>query len=87
MNIEIITGITAGIFTGISLVPQLIKIIKEKDGEDISVAMLVILLIGLMLWVCYGILKKDYPIIITNGFSFIVNLAIIWLRFYFKSNT
>ena len=73
-----VIGIVAGICTGISLLPQLIKIVKEKKADDISYFMLFILLAGLAGWVWYGILKNDYPIIITNSFSFLVNTAIIF---------
>jgi MtN3 and saliva related transmembrane protein len=77
-------GIIAGICTGISLLPQLIKIIREKKADDISWVMLFILLAGLAGWVWYGILKEDYPIIITNSFSFLVNVAIIFFTLRFQ---
>lgn len=77
-------GIFAGICTGISLLPQLIKIIKEKKVDDISFFMLIILMVGLAGWVWYGILKEDYPIIVTNSFSFLVNCAIIFFRVRFQ---
>jgi len=77
-------GIIAGICTGISLLPQLIKIIREKKADDISWVMLFILLAGLAGWVWYGILKEDYPIIITNSFSFLVNVAIIFFTMRFQ---
>jgi len=77
-------GIIAGICTGISLLPQLIKIIREKKADDISWVMLFILLAGLAGWVWYGILKEDYPIIITNSFSFLVNVAIIFFTVRFQ---
>ena len=77
-------GIIAGICTGISLFPQLIKIIREKKADDISWVMLFILLAGLAGWVWYGILKEDYPIIITNSFSFLVNVAIIFFTVRFQ---
>ncbi|MGZ8556953.1 MAG: SemiSWEET family sugar transporter [Chitinophagaceae bacterium] len=79
-----VIGIIAGICTAISLLPQLIKIIKEKKAEDISYFMLFILLAGLAGWVWYGVLKEDYPIIITNSFSFLTNTAIIFLTIKFK---
>jgi MtN3 and saliva related transmembrane protein len=63
-------GIAAGICTAISLLPQLIKIIKEKDAGDISVFMLGILLLGLSGWLYYGILKKDYPMIMLFRFIY-----------------
>ena len=70
-------GIGAGVFTALSLVPQLIKIIREKKAENISYLMLAILLTGLGGWIWYGILKDDLPIIITNAFSFINNILVI----------
>ena len=73
-------GIAAGIFTGTSLLPQLFKTIKEKCADGISVKMLLVLMTGLALWVWYGIVKKDWPIIITNSFSLLVNIAILILR-------
>ncbi|MEI9806953.1 MAG: SemiSWEET family transporter [Bacteroidota bacterium] len=48
--------------------------------------MLFILLAGLCGWIGYGILKTDYPIIITNGFSFIVNLFIIGFSLKYKKH-
>jgi MtN3 and saliva related transmembrane protein len=72
-------GIAAGILTGMSLLPQLIKLIREKKGESVSVGMLIVLLAGLSGWIWYGILKKDYPIIITNSFSMLTNIAILIL--------
>jgi MtN3 and saliva related transmembrane protein len=76
-DISLYVGIGAGIFTAISLVPQLVKIIKEKKSEDISLGMLFILLTGLGGWIWYGILQEDYPIIATNSFSFVINCLII----------
>ena len=54
-------GIGAGICTAVSLLPQLIKIIKEKKANDISYIMLFVLLAGIGGWIWYGILKEDYP--------------------------
>ncbi len=79
-------GIGAGMFTAFSLVPQLYKIIKEKKAENISYFMLFILLTGLGGWIWYGILKNDYPIIITNSFSFLINLIIIFFSVRYKSS-
>jgi MtN3 and saliva related transmembrane protein len=68
-------GISAGILTGVSLLPQLLKIIKEKRADGISFGMLTVLLVGLCLWILYGALKKDYPIIVTNSFSLLMNVV------------
>ena len=72
----------AGVLTSISMMPQLIKVIKEKDVTNISLVMLAILISGLGLWVWYGVIKDEWPIILTNAFAFILN--IILLVFYFR---
>lgn len=86
MQIEAVIGTVAGVFTSTSLLPQLIKIIKEKKVEDLSIAMFVSLMIGLSLWIIYGVLRKDLPIIITNGFSVSLNILILFFRFKYRNN-
>lgn len=81
-----IIGVVAGIFTSVSLLPQLIKIIRDKKVEDLSTAMFISLMIGLILWVVYGIFKNDWPIIVTNSFSVFLNIIILFLRFRYSSN-
>ncbi|NTS42223.1 SemiSWEET transporter [Flavisolibacter sp. BT320] len=77
-------GLFAGICTASSLLPQLIKTIKEKKADDISKTMLFVLLTGVATWVVYGVLRHDLPIIITNSFSFLLNIIMIFLRIKYK---
>ena len=83
-DISLFVGIAAGIFTAVSLFPQLFKIIKTKKSEDVSVFMFFILLAGVSGWIWYGFLKQDYPIIVTNMLSFLVNLLIIIFSLAYK---
>jgi MtN3 and saliva related transmembrane protein len=80
-------GIAAGVFTSASLLPQLIKLLKEKKAGDISIFFLVILFIGLGLWVWYGIMKNDIPIIATNSFSIVINLLMIIYGMKYKNSS
>jgi MtN3 and saliva related transmembrane protein len=79
-----LVGLTAGICTSISLLPQLIKLLRHKKAEDISLFYLGILFIGLGLWIWYGLLRKDIPIVVTNGFSLVINGVIIVLGIKYK---
>lgn len=79
-----IIGIAAGILTATSLVPQLVKIVKEKKADDVSPMMLIILMAGLGLWTTYGILKEDWPIILTNAFSFLLNGVVMGMKFKYS---
>ena len=84
MNHDQIIGIIAGIFTSASLLPQLIKTIKEKDATSISAVMLLILITGISLWIYYGFLKSDIPIIATNIFSDMVNVTLLFFSIKYK---
>lgn len=81
---EEIIGIGAGICTSVSLLPQLIKLIREKKAENISLISFVVLLVGLGGWIVYGVMKEDMPIIFTNCFSFVVNLLVIIFSIKYK---
>lgn len=85
-SLESSVGLAAGVFTGISMLPQLIKIIKKKRAEEVSLVMISVLLCGLGLWVYYGILKEDFPIIITNAFSFCVSSLVLFFKLRFQNN-
>jgi MtN3 and saliva related transmembrane protein len=81
-----IVGIVAGIFTATSMLPQVIKTLKEKEAEDVSPVMLVVLITGISFWVFYGILRNDLPIIVTNGFSLLLNLFMLYLRWKYRKS-
>ncbi len=81
---EQVIGIAAGIFTSASMIPQVIKMIQEKKAAQVSIVMILILITGISLWIWYGVLKTDFPIIITNAFSLLVNIVLIILRIKYK---
>ena len=66
MNSIDILGIVAGILTTSGFVPQIIKTYKTKKVRDISLLMFILLLTGLLLWLIYGIIEKNIPILFTN---------------------
>ncbi|WP_312994068.1 SemiSWEET transporter [Chryseobacterium flavum] len=75
---ENVLGIIAGVLTSISMIPQLVKVIREKNVEDISLLMLLVLICGLSLWVWYGFIKDELPIILSNSFAVGVNLCLLF---------
>ena len=86
IGISKLVGISAGVLTGASMLPQLIKVLKEKKVSQVSVVMLLLLVSGLALWVWYGFVLEDWPIIITNMFSLLVNIVMIFLRYRYRNN-
>jgi MtN3 and saliva related transmembrane protein len=78
MNGIDILGLFAGACVTISVIPQIIKVWKTKKVKQISLLTFSILTFGIALWVVYGILKNDLPIIITNSISVFLNLIMVY---------
>lgn len=81
---EVVIGTIAGILTSVSMIPQLIKVLKEKEVENLSWIMIAVLLTGVSLWVVYGIMREEWPIIISNVFSVMVNITLLIAYFLYK---
>ena len=84
MNWTQLIGLAAGILTASSLLPQVVKTLKEKKADDVSLLMLLVLQAGLVLWIVYGFKREDIPIIATNCFSLLVNIFMVVLRIKYK---
>ena len=81
---ENILGLVAGGITSVAMLPQLITVLKEKDVKDLSLLMIVVLITGLSLWVWYGFMKDELPIILSNAFAVLVNIALLISYFKFR---
>lgn len=79
-------GILASVFIATSLLPQVKKLTTEKQAGDISLGMLIILTIGQILWIIYGVMKNDWIIIISNSFSLLVDIVTLVLSVRYKKN-
>ena len=75
-----IIGLTAAAMGGISLFPQVLKVLKTKSTKDISRETILLLAGSIFLWLVYGILLKNFPIIIANFFGFIQALIILFFK-------
>ena len=84
MNFTDILGLFAGICVTISVIPQIIKVWKTKKVKQISLLTFSVLTFGIAMWVVYGILKKDFPIIVTNSVSLFLNLIMVYFLIYYE---
>lgn len=82
--IETIIGIVAGVLTSTSAIPQLVKTFKERKADEISTVMFLVLFTGTSLWSYYGMLREDWPIILTNAFSSLVSITMLIMKFKFR---
>ncbi len=75
-----ILGLIAGGLIAIAALPQFIKIVKTKKTQDISLPMYILLNIGGLLWILYGILTNQFAVIVTNLIFQIFNMVILYLK-------
>jgi MtN3 and saliva related transmembrane protein len=80
MTFAEIIGFVAATLTTLSFYPQAYKIIKTRDTASISLVMYSIINVGLILWLVYGLMIGDMPIILANAFTLIASLTILFLK-------
>lgn len=73
-------GISATIFSLWSTVPQISKSLKTKKTADVSKWLIISLIVGLSLWVIYGILKGDIVIASANAIGVTLNIILFSLK-------
>jgi len=84
MSIATIIGFIAAGCTTFSALPQLVKTIKTRRTADLSLYMYSLMSVGVFLWLIYGIMVVDWPLILANGISFIFVTTILIFKFVFK---
>jgi MtN3 and saliva related transmembrane protein len=76
-------GFMAAILTTVSFAPQAIKAWRTRSTQDVSLTMFVILVAGIMLWLTYGLLIDDAPLIIANAVTLALAGAILVAKIRF----
>ncbi len=84
---EDIFGYFAAILTTVAFLPQLIKTIKTKSADDVSLTTLIMFSVGVLSWIIYGYKISSTPILIANLITLILNLSILISKIYFSKNT
>ncbi|MES2614516.1 MAG: SemiSWEET transporter [Bdellovibrionota bacterium] len=80
MNSVLLIGSVAGFLTTISFAPQVIKILKTKNTEGISILMYACFVTGVVLWIIYGSLIKDIVLTCCNIVTFLLSSPVLyWL--------
>jgi MtN3 and saliva related transmembrane protein len=80
MNWIAILGFVAGAASMVSFLPQVIKSFKTKKTKDLSLGTYVVVCVAAFLWLAYGLLNKDLPIIISNIVALILIFSILSLK-------
>ena len=79
-----ILGLVAASLTTTSFVPQVYKAYKYKSTKDVSLSMYLVLLVGLLLWIVYGVYIQSLAIILANVVTSLLVLGILLLKLKYK---
>jgi MtN3 and saliva related transmembrane protein len=80
MSNEILVSAAAATLTTAAFVPQALHIIRHKETKAISLFMYVAFAAGVALWLLFGCLIGNWPIIISNAITIALALAIIAMK-------
>lgn len=75
-----ILGFAAAILTTLCWLPQALRTIRTKDTKSLSLSTQSAFTLGVGLWLVYGILAHNPPIIFANGLTFILVGLILVLK-------
>jgi len=80
MKLVSILGFAAAACTTAAFLPQVWRSWRTKDTSSISLGMFLVMTLGVFLWLVYGLLIGDRPLVAANGLSFLFSLAILVLK-------
>lgn len=75
-----VIGLAAGLITTMGFVPQVVKGYRSGSMEDVSLSMPLVLMLGMGLWLVYGLFLNDLPIILWNAVSIALNAVMVFLK-------
>ena len=80
MDIATLVGAGATLCSTTSFVPQAWKVIRTRDTSAISKRMYIVTVVGFALWLAYGILLGQWPLILTNGICLALSAFILVMK-------
>ena len=84
MQLTPYVGYLAGALTVLSLWPQVLRAWRTKQTKDLSIRTFVLFITAGVLWLVYGFLASDWPVIATNAGMVTLNGAILVAKIRYK---
>lgn len=77
-------GMAAAVLTTAAFAPQAIKAWQSRSTKDVSLAMFTMMVTGNALWLVYGIMIDDVPLMIANAVTLLLAGAILAAKIRFR---
>jgi MtN3 and saliva related transmembrane protein len=73
-------GFLAAVLTTFSFVPQVVYCWKTRDTRSISLGMYACFCLGVLLWLVYGLLVEQWPVVFANAITLTLASSILYLK-------
>lgn len=73
-------GFAAACLTTGAFFPQVIRSWRTRRTDDISLGMYLMLVIGICLWIVYGVFRRDAPLIVANIVTLFSAGSVLYLK-------
>ncbi len=84
MDLVTAIGLVAAACTTTASLPQALKVIKTKSTKDLSLTMYSLVVVGIILWILYGIMINNLVIILANSIGFFFAATILAFKIKYK---
>ena len=84
MQLSELIGYAAAVLTTSSFVPQAVHTFKTKDVRGISLTRYSIFVVGITLWLVYGLLLNAWPIVLANTVTLTLAVAILAMKLKYR---
>ena len=83
LNVELV-GFSAAALTTCAFVPQVLMVWRQRGAPGISAGMYIMFIVGVALWLLYGLALRSWPMVIANGITLLLALSILAMKLYFE---
>lgn len=78
----VVTGLAVaaaawGVLMGVSPVLQIRRMLRQRSSRDVSIGYFAVLLVGFLLWLCYGIAARNLALIVPNAVALVIGASTV----------
>ncbi len=79
-----VLGFIAGLISVGAFLPQVLRAWRTRQTRDLSLTGISLLILACSLWIIYGAVSRDWPVVATNGGMVLLNVALVTAKLRFS---
>lgn len=80
-----ILGLVAGTCTTVAFIPQVLQVWRTRSAQDISIGMYSVFIVGVALWLVYGLVVNSMPVVLSNLVTLLLASAVLGMKMWFEN--